>query len=166
MHETSEDLAALQRVLDESHARAGAHLRGIMQDERRLSAEEVSALLPGVQVLALATVSKECAPVTGGVDGLFFRGAFHFGSSPESVRARHLARNPAVSASHLRGEKLAIVVHGAAEPVDVFADPPPAFRGYLGEVYPDWESWYPEPGGAVYWRIAPRRMFAARLPGA
>jgi hypothetical protein len=108
--------------------------------------------------------SHAAAGATGGVDGLFFRGAFHLGSSPESVRAKHLERNPAVSSSHLRSEELAIVVHGTAEPVDVWGGAP--FRGYLLEVYPDWESWYPKPGGAVYWRIAPHRMFAARLPGA
>lgn len=41
MHETPEDLAGLQRLLDDSHARGGAHLRSIFTDERRLSAERM-----------------------------------------------------------------------------------------------------------------------------
>lgn len=56
------------------------------------------------------------------------------------------------------------MVHGAAEPVDVFAPEPPPFRNYLREVYPDWDEWYAD-GGARYWRIGPRKMLAARLPG-
>lgn len=163
MHETLEDLRDLQRLLDESHRAAGGHLRGILTDGGRLTAEELSAMLAGVEVLSLATVTARCEPLVGGVDGLFFRGRFHVGSSPDSVRARHLDRDPAVSAAHLRGEELAVVVHGTAEPVEVFTEDPPPFRDYLGEVYPDWEEWYPD-GGARYWRIEPRRMFAARLP--
>lgn len=165
MHETPEDLRALQRVLDESHTEAGGHLRSIMTDAGRLSAEDLAGLLTGVQVLSLATVTARCEPMVGGVDGLFYRGRFHFGSSPESVRARHLDRNPAVSAAHLRGEELAVVVHGTAELVDVFADPHPPFRDYLREIYRGWGNWYGD-GGARYWRIRPRRMLAARLPGA
>lgn len=164
MHETRDDLRELQRVLDASHGAAGSHLRGILTEEGRLSADELSEMLPGVQLLALGTVAADCAPIVGGVDGLWYRGRWHFGSSPRSVRARHLDRNPAVSAAHLRGEELAVVVHGTAEAVDVFADDPPPFREYLLEVYPDWEEWHGD-GGARYWRIEPRRMFAARLPG-
>ena len=38
MLETPEELAALQALLDASMATAGPHLRGIISDERRLSA--------------------------------------------------------------------------------------------------------------------------------
>ena len=165
MYETDEDFQRLRELLDRSHAAGGAHLRGILQDSRRLTPEELSETLPGVQILSLATVTKDCSPLVGGVDGLFYRGHWYFGSAPGSVRARHLARNPAVSAAHLRGEELAIVVHGRAEPVDVYAPEPPPFRTYLLEVYPDWAAWHGK-GGAVYWRIEARRMLAARLPGA
>jgi hypothetical protein len=165
MHETAADLGELQELLDASHGAAGSHLRGILREEGRLSAEELSRTLTGVQTLALATVTADCAPMVGGVDGLFYRGRLHFGSSPDSVRARHLDRNAEVSAAHLRGEELAVVVHGTAVPVDVFSERPPPFRDYLVEVYPDWEEWYAD-GGARYWRIEPRRMLAARLPAA
>ena len=163
MHETDEDLEALQRVLDESHAAGGGHLRSILQDERRLSAEALPGLLPGVQVIVVSTVTSDCRPIAGPVDGLFYRGAFHFGTSAGSVRFNHLGRRPQISAVHARGEELVVVVHGEARPVGVTKNE--GFRGYLLEVYPDWESWWGE-APPPYFRIEPRKMFASRLPAA
>ena len=121
MKEQPDDLAALQDLIDRSYAAAGPHLLAIHTPERRLSAEQVCERLTGMRLLALATVSAAGRPVVGPVDGIFLHGAFHFGSAPESVRARHIAANPWVSATHLPGEELAITVHGRAEPVDVSA---------------------------------------------
>src|SRR4051794_30253390 len=116
MHETPEDLAALQRLLDRSYDAAGPHLREIVTAERRLSAEEVSSRLRGMCLLALATVTSDARPLVGPVDGIFHRGSFYFGSSPESVRMRHIARRPQVSATYLPSEALAVTVHGRAVP--------------------------------------------------
>lgn len=161
MHETSDDLRALERLLDGSHAAAGSHLRSIFSDGRRLTAERLCALLPGVQVLNLATVTAACEPRVAPVDGLFYRGRFHFGSSPDSVRFRHIRVRPQVSASHTRGEEMAVIVHGTARLVDPGAPEHAGFRDYLLEVYGhDWEDWA---SGALYARIEPARMltFAA-----
>jgi hypothetical protein len=114
MHETAEDRIALSDLLDRSYARAGDHLRSIFTSERRIPADELVALLPGVQVLNLATVSRACAPRVAPVDGLFYRGRFWFGSAAASVRFAHLRERPQVSASHTRGEELAVIVHGTA----------------------------------------------------
>ena len=46
MHETEDDLRALEDLLDRSHANAGPHLRSIFSDERRIPAAELPALLP------------------------------------------------------------------------------------------------------------------------
>ncbi|MGH9078812.1 MAG: pyridoxamine 5'-phosphate oxidase family protein, partial [Acidimicrobiales bacterium] len=97
MHETPDDLAVLQRLLDRSAAAAGSHLRAIVTDERRLSAPEVCARLSGMSLLALATVTSDCRPLVGPVDGIFHRGSFHFGSSPDSLRFRHIRHRPHVS---------------------------------------------------------------------
>ena len=97
MHERPEDLAALQRLLDSSYAHAGAHLLSIHTPERRLGAERVCELLSGMCLLTLATVTADCRPVAGPVDGILYRGAFHFGSSPESARFRHIGARPFVS---------------------------------------------------------------------
>lgn len=42
-------------------------------------------------------------------------GIRHFGSGRDSVRMRHLAVRPGVSATQLPGEHLAVTVHGQAE---------------------------------------------------
>jgi len=159
LHETTEDLEALQALLERSYSRGGTHLLRIHEEARRLTAEQVAERLQGMCLLALATVTADGRPLVGPVDGIFFRGAFHFGSSPESVRARHIAARPWVSATHLPGEELAITVHGRAEPVDVSAG---EFRQALLDIYvPRYgESWADMlEAGAVYWRIDAERMF-------
>ncbi len=135
MHETADDLIELTALLDRSYARAGDHLRSIFTPERRIPADELVTLLPGVQVLNLATVSRAGAPRVAPVDGLFYRGRFWFGTAAASVRATHLRERPQVSASHTRGEELAVIVHGTAVPIEV-GDPAHAgFAAYYRDVY-------------------------------
>ncbi len=121
MHETPEDLAALQELIDRSYASAGAHLLRIHDPERRLSAEQLAERLTGMRLLTLATVTADGRPIAGPVDGIFYRGSFHFGSAPDSVRFRHIRRRPQVSAVYLPAEELAVTVHGRAVLVDVGA---------------------------------------------
>lgn len=142
MYETAEDLVELTALLDRSYARAGEHLRSIFTPERRIVAEELVTLLPGVQVLNLATVSRACEPRVAPVDGLFYRGRFWFGSAAASVRFTHLRERSQVSASHTRGEELAVIVHGTATLIEA-GDPTQAgFANYYREVYGfGWEEW-------------------------
>lgn len=160
MHETTEDLAAIQGLLDRSYAQAGAHLLSIHTPERRLSADEVAERLTGMCLLALATVTADGRPIVGPVDGIFYRGAFHFGSSPDSVRFRHIRARPDVSATYLPGEELAVTVHGRAVPVDHRTDE--GFRATLLEVYvPRYGAEFEEfiDSGPLYARIDAERMF-------
>src|SRR5205085_5261197 len=155
-HETAEDLAALQALLDRSYASAGTHLLRIHTPERRLSAEGVAERLQGMVLLTLATATADGRPVAGPVDGIFHRGAFHFGSSPDSMRFAHIARRPNVSATHLPSEALAVTVHGRAVPLDLRAPENQGFRETLLEVYvprygESWESFLDS--GPVYARI-------------
>src|SRR3954465_4292561 len=138
MHETADDIAELQRGISASHAGAGPHLRAIFNPERQIPAAELADLLPGVQVLNLATVTAKGEPRVAPVDGLFFRGHFWFGSSHESARFRHIRRNPAVSAAHTRGEELAIIVHGIAHEEPLREGHP--FLAHCVEVYGD--AWF------------------------
>ena len=142
MHETADDLIALSALLDRSDAGAGDHMRSIFTPERRLAAEELVALLPGVQVLNLATVTRACAPRVAPVDGLFYRGRFWFGSAAAAVRFTHLRQRPQVSASHTRGEELAVIVHGTATLIEA-GDPAHAgFAAYYRAVYGfGWDEW-------------------------
>jgi Pyridoxamine 5'-phosphate oxidase len=167
VRETAEDLSRLQELLDRSYAGAGPHILRIHTPERRLDAAAIAGRLTGMRLLALATVSAAGAPVVGPVDGIFLRGAFHFGSSPDSIRARHIAARPQVSATHLPGEELAVTVHGRALPVDVNVPEGAELRQILLDIYvPRYgESWAEMlESGAVYWRIDPDRMFTFFMP--
>ncbi len=168
MHETQADLEALQAVLDASRATAGEHLREILGEALRLSADELVGLLTGVRVLVVATVTAAGEPLSAPADGILHRGRFHFATSPESVRARHLAARPAVSATYLEGERLVVMIHGRAVRVDLTDPAERGFRETLVEVYaprygPTWIGW--ATGSSIYYRIEPRRMFASWLPG-
>jgi hypothetical protein len=169
MHETTSDLEKLQDVLDRSYAGAGEHLLSIHTPERRLSAEQLAEQLTGMCLLTLATVTRDGRPITGPVDGIFFRGAFHFGSSPQSFRFRHIRARPHVSATHLPGEHLAVTVHGRAGMVDWDTDDGAAFRRTVIGIYAprygdEWEQMLES--GATYARIEPERMFTFWMPEA
>ena len=96
MHESAADLRRIQQLLDRSYASAGGHLLRIHTPERRATAEQVAERLTGMCLLVVTTVTADCRPVGGPVDGVFYRGAFHFGSSPDSLRYRHIASRPQV----------------------------------------------------------------------
>jgi len=163
VHETQADLDALRELLERSYEGAGAHLLRIHTPERRLGAEQVAERLNGMCLLALATVTADGRPIVGPVDGIFYRGAFHFGSAPDSVRFRHIRARPEVSATHLPGEELAVTVHGRAVTIDI-ADPAQAgFRRALLDIYvprygPEWETDFLD-SGPLYARIEAERMF-------
>lgn len=166
MRESPADIAALQDLLDRSYEAAGPHLRRIITPERRLTAEQVADRLTGMRLLALATVTADGRPIVGPVDGIFFRGAFHFGSAPDSIRFRHIAARPQVSATHLPGEQLAVTVHGRASTIDVGPESGDGFRQALLDVYvprygPEWESFLDS--GVVYARIDADRMFTFHM---
>jgi nitroimidazol reductase NimA-like FMN-containing flavoprotein (pyridoxamine 5'-phosphate oxidase superfamily) len=163
VHESPQDIVTVQALLDRSYAAAGAHLRSIHTRQRRLAAADLVQRLQGMCLLVLATVSSAGRPVTGPVDSVFHRGAFYFGTSPDSIRWRHLRRNPAVSATHLPSEDWAVIVHGTAVPADVSRTNRDGLRATLLEVYTprygaQWEEFLDS--GPVYARIAAERMFA------
>ena len=167
MHETAAEVGALQELLDRSYEGAGAHLLRIHTPERRATAEQVVERLSGMCLLVLATVTRDGRPIGGPVDGIFYRGAFHFGSSPDSLRFRHIQARPHVSATHLPSEAFAVTVHGRAEPLDVAAEANEGFRQTLLDIYvprygPDWEGFLDS--GVQYARIEPERMFAFAMP--
>jgi uncharacterized pyridoxamine 5'-phosphate oxidase family protein len=170
VHESPDDIAALQGLLDHSYAAAGEHLLRIHAPERRLDAQQVADQLTGMRLLALATVTADGRPIVGPVDGIFYRGAFHFGSAPDSLRFKHIRARPQVSATHLPGEELSITVHGRAVPVDIRSDDGAGFRQSLLDIYvprygPDWESDFLD-SGPVYARIEAERMFTYSMPAA
>jgi nitroimidazol reductase NimA-like FMN-containing flavoprotein (pyridoxamine 5'-phosphate oxidase superfamily) len=167
VHETEGDLRTLQGLLDRSYAAAGRHLLSIHTPERRLRADEVVERLQGMCLLALATVTSDGRPIVGPVDGIFHRGAFHFGSAPDSLRFRHIGARPQVSATHLPGEELSVTVHGRAVPFDIRSEAAAAFREALLELYvPMYGAGYEKfiDSGPIYARIDADRMFTFSMP--
>ncbi|MGI9642019.1 MAG: pyridoxamine 5'-phosphate oxidase family protein [Acidimicrobiia bacterium] len=161
MHETPADLVQLQDLLDDTYEGAGTHVRAIITPERRQVAADIAARLTGVRLLVLATVTADCRPLAGTVDGLFYRGQFWFGSSQNSVRFRHLRKRPQVSAVHYDGEEFSITVHGRAVEVDVEAPENAGFRDFCVDIYgAEWTNWAAK---APYARIDADKMFTFYL---
>ena len=104
MLETSDELTRLQTLLDASMAAPGPHLRSIIADDRRLSAPELTARLPGLCLLVLATVTADGRPLAGPVDGYFLHGTFWFSSGTESVRAELRTRSKSAVAAAENGD--------------------------------------------------------------
>ena len=169
MHETKADLEAMQALLDRSYDAGGAHLHRIHTPERRLTAEQVAERLQGMCLLALATVTADGRPIVGPVDGIFFRGSFHFGSAPDSIRFRHIQRGSHVSATHLPGEELAVTVHGSAALVNMRSEEDAELRQTFLDVYvprygPEWERFLDS--GPLFARIEADKMFTFHMePG-
>ncbi|MEX1296653.1 MAG: pyridoxamine 5'-phosphate oxidase family protein [Candidatus Limnocylindrales bacterium] len=164
MRETAEDLARLQALLDRSYEAAGAHLRGVITPERRLTAEQLAERLPGMCLLALATATADGRPINGPVDGFFYRGEWYFGSSHESLRFRHIRQRPAVSATYLPGEELSVTTHGRAHEVDASTHDDGGFAevviGYYGPRFDGAEALLES---SAYARIEAERMFTFHL---
>ena len=167
MNETSQDLERLQQLLDESYAAGGPHLREVISPERRLDAASLAARLDGMKLLVLATATADGRPICGPVDGVFYRGSFYFGSSPESIRFRHIRQRSAVSATHLDGEEFSVTVHGTASEIDMKSPDHAGFRRTLHDIYvprygEQWEQFIDS--GPVYARIDATRMFTFYMP--
>jgi general stress protein 26 len=113
--ETEAELAALQRLLDVSHAGSTSHLRSIIDDRRTLSAANIVHLLRGMKVITLATTTARGEPRISALDGHFLHGVWTFGTSGGSAKARHLEARPQVSVAHVDGERLGVFSHGRAE---------------------------------------------------
>jgi hypothetical protein len=169
MLETPEDISRLQQLLDRSADTAGLHMQSIITGERRLSADQLCQRLQGMKLLVVATVTADGRPLAGPVDGYFLHGSFYFGSGRDSVRMRHLAARPAVSASHLPGDDLGGTVHGRAELFDM-KDPAHGelrqamLDHYLPRQGPEFEVWLDE-ADSVGARIVAEKMFTFAVEG-
>src|SRR6201993_2770341 len=169
MFETAEELGNLQRLLDSSMAGAGEHLRGIITGERRLSAAELGGRLQGMRLLVVTTAAAGGRPLAGPVDGYFLHGTFWFSSGRNSVRMRHLAARPAVSATYLPGEELAVTVHGRAELTGLREPAAAELRQAMLDWYvprqgPEFETWL-DALDAVAARIEPEKIFTFSAGG-
>lgn len=112
MYETTEEMTALQELLDRSHASATEHLRDIINEKRRLSADDLVALLTGMKVLSVATVTATGEPRISALDGHFLHATWSFSTSGTALKARHMRARPSVSVAHIDNEELGVFSHG------------------------------------------------------
>jgi general stress protein 26 len=115
MLETPDEIAALQELLDASHRTSTDHLREIINDDRTLSADALVALLTGMKVLSVATVTARGEPRISAMDGHFLHATWTFSTNATAAKARHMNARPAVSVAHIDGEELAVFSHGRVE---------------------------------------------------
>ena len=114
MYETDAEVTGLQELLDRSHAASTDHLKAIINDDRVLTAADLVALLTGMKVLSVATVTAGGEPRISALDGHFLHGTWSFSTSGTSAKARHLELRPSVSVAHVDGEEMAVFSHGQA----------------------------------------------------
>jgi hypothetical protein len=159
VYETPADLAALQQLLDRSIAGSGEHLRSIIRPgERTLSARQLTTALDTMVVLVVASTTAAGAPRTSAVDGHFLRGRWVFTTSGSAFKARQLRARPAVSVTHVDGERLGVFTHGRAEFLD--ADHPdfPSVEAHLTSHYGASPSTWGD--DIAYLRVEPSWMVA------
>ena len=158
MLETDAELAELQSLFDAHLARANPHMTGIVKPERRLNARQVVRHLVGVKHVAFATVSSRGEPRVSPLDTLFIHGRYTLSTGGGTTRVKHLRRNPACSAVHMEGDRIAVVANGSVEWI-------PREHPDHDEIHRIWsETYESDPyswgDGVVFFRIQPRSMWA------
>jgi hypothetical protein len=162
VQETEAELDELDALLDRSLSAATDHLRSIIRPgERTLTARQLAGVLSGMCVLTLATVTAKGEPRVSAVDGHFLHGRWIFSTDRSSAKARHLARRPAASVAHLRGEELGVFTHGTAELLNPAAAPAdPEFDSILEYLTAHYDSSPLSWGDVVLYRLRPHWMVA------
>ena len=160
-HHTEQDVQRLQRLLDDTHRRANAHLREIHTDNVRRTAAQVVEHLPSMHVMVVATVSSDGRPFTGPVDAFLHHGDIVFGTAEGALRHRHLTRDPSVSVTYVEGEAFVLTVHGRARRAELDGRDA-AFRDRALAHYGT-EAWDQFLSGSPYWVVQPDRVLAADM---
>jgi hypothetical protein len=87
----------------------------IVTPERRLTARQVTTYLVGTKHVAFATVNASGEPRVSPLDSLFIHGRFTLSTGGAATKLRHLRRNPACSAVHMDGDRIAVAASGSVE---------------------------------------------------
>ena len=157
MFETEAELQRLQELFDAHLAGANRHMTSIVTPERRLTAKQVATYLQGTKHVAFATVTSKGEPRVSPLDALFIHGRFTLSTGTGATKIAHLRRNPACSAVHVDGDRVAVVVNGTVEWLE---------RGHPDhdEIHAAWTANYgSDPytwGEVVFFRIEPASMWA------
>jgi uncharacterized pyridoxamine 5'-phosphate oxidase family protein len=158
MRETPAEIAELQAWFGAHMASANPHMTGIVSEARRLTANQVVRYLTGTKHVAFATVTSKGEPRVSPLDSLFIHGRFTMGTGAHATKIAHLRRNPACSAVHMDGDRIAVAVNGTVEWL-------PREHPDHDEIHGIWKDTYESDpydwgDGVVLFRIQPSTMWA------
>lgn len=157
MFETDAELAQLDALFEAHLARANPHMLAIVKPARRLSARQVARYLHGTRHVAFATVTSKGHPRVSPLDALFIHGRFTLSTGVEATKVKHLRRNPACSAVHMDGDRIAVVVNGTVEWLTrEHPDHDEIHAAWVAQYESDPYTW----GNVVLFRINPDSMWA------
>jgi Pyridoxamine 5'-phosphate oxidase len=157
MFETDVEVSELQGLFDETLRRANPHMRSIVHPGRRLTARQVVRYLQGTRHVAFATVSPENEPRVSPLDALFIHGRFTMSTGQRATKVRHLHANPACSAVHMDGDRIAVVANGHVEWITPdHPDHQVIHRTWTETYESDPYTW----GDIIFFRLVPVTMWA------
>jgi uncharacterized pyridoxamine 5'-phosphate oxidase family protein len=161
MFETDAELAELDALFDAHMTRANPYMRAIVTPQRRLKARQVTRYLQGTKHVAFATVTTKGEPRVSPLDALFLHGRFTLSTDEGATKIRHLRRNPACSAVHVDGDRIAVAVNGTVEWI-------PREHADHDEIHQAWTAIYESDpyswgSGVLLFRIQPDSMWAYAL---
>ncbi|MEO5704807.1 MAG: pyridoxamine 5'-phosphate oxidase family protein [Candidatus Limnocylindrales bacterium] len=158
MLETEAEFAEIQAMFDAHLASANPHMTGIVSPDRRPTARQVAAYLTGTKHVAFATVTSKGEPRVSPLDMLFIHGRFTLSTGGGATKLEHLRANPACSAVHVDGDRIAVVANGRVEWIPREHPDHDEIHRIWGETYEsDPYSWG---DGVVFFRIQPESMWA------
>ncbi|HSK93404.1 MAG TPA: pyridoxamine 5'-phosphate oxidase family protein [Candidatus Angelobacter sp.] len=156
MFETDAETAELQQLIDRTMRTANPHMRSIVSPERRLTARQVTTYLQGTKHVVFATIDED-EPRASPLDALFIHGRFTMSTGRRAAKVRHLRANPACSAVHMDGDRVAVVVNGRVEWLERdHPDHDVVHRAWTAQYGSDPYTW----GDVVFFRVQPVTMWA------
>jgi Pyridoxamine 5'-phosphate oxidase len=157
--ETPEQIAALDTLLSASRDRASSHLQSIVTSEKTLDARQTIALLSGMRLLSLATVTAHGEPRISAADGHFLHGRWVFGTDRAAAKAANLAARPAASVSYTDGEEVGVWTHGHVTTLNPAQGPDdPEWPAVLAHLTAHYGGSPYEWGEIIYYRLEPTWM--------
>jgi hypothetical protein len=156
--ETEAEIAEVQALFDAHLAHANKHMLNIVTPDRRVTARQVARYLVGTKHVAFATVTSRGEPRVSPLDMLFIHGRFTLSTGGGATKIAHLRANPACSAVHVDGDRIAVVVNGTVEWI-------PREHPDHDEIHRTWSDTYESDpyswsDGVVIFRIKPVSMWA------
>lgn len=154
--ETDDEIADLQRLFDRTLRHANPHMQSIVSRERRLTARQVVTYLQGTRHVVFATVDRD-EPRASPLDALFIHGRFTMGTGLRASKVRHLRANPAASAVHMDGDRIAVVANGRVEWIERrHPDHDRIHQTWTDTYGSDPYTW----GDVIFFRLQPTTMWA------